>query len=338
MALTAFRLLLTLFFLMNLCVNSGFAQTSSDYLQFNDGSSPIVWIDQIPSLTQNKQTATLRTWFSNVLFGVQSNALIKPFAMVGSKSDSLWVLDQGSGSVLHYNKGLGQMPEVYLNNSQPFPSLIACCWLNSEHLLFTDSRLNQVFVLNTNSGETSIFCQVELQQPTGIACSVDGTKVWVVETAAHRISVFDNTGHRLKTIGSRGTDSGLFNFPTYLCSDKADHFYVVDAMNFRIQRFDSLGNFQSTFGQAGDATGYLARPKGIAIDTFGHIYIVDALFHTVQIFDQQGKFLYNFGNQGRGNGQFWMPSGIYIDELNTIYMADTYNARIQIFQLNEQKN
>jgi len=315
----------------------GFAQTNKFYTPSVTVEPPIIWVGQFPSENATDEVGSFLNWFDSFLFGQKNYPLVKPFSLIAQNPDSIWILNQGSGSIFQYTQGLTKSPHVYLNNNQPFPSLIACSLLDSKHLLFTDSKLNKVFVLDISTSKIKDFTEQKLNQPTGIVCSPNSKNVWVAETAAHKISVFNKSGKLLNTIGLRGTNSGEFNFPTFICLDNADNLYVVDAMNFRIQLFDSSGNFKRSFGQLGDATGYLARPKGIASDSFGHIYVVDALFHTVQIFNDQGKFLYNFGNQGKEKGQFWMPTGIYINSHNTIYIADTYNSRIQIFQLKNDK-
>ena len=175
-----------------------------------------------------------------------------------------------------------------------------------------------------------------LRQPTGIACDAAPDRVFVSDTAAHRIVVFRRTGEgaalRYETVfGTRGAGPGEFNFPTHLWWSDAGRLVVSDALNFRVQVLDGAGRFEGQFGRAGDASGDAARPKGVATDAAGNIFVVDALFHAFQIFDAQGRLLLGVGARGGAPGEFWLPTGIFIDA-GRIWVADSYNGRVQVFR------
>ncbi|MFC2086437.1 6-bladed beta-propeller [Bacteroidota bacterium] len=294
----------------------------------------IKWIGQYPLLDQNKKGKKFSEKFSEIVFGKKQPELIKPVSVFALNPDSLWIIDQGNGIILEIKDKKGEVPRVFHENPGYFLSLLGVCSIADNRILFTDSHLNNIFLLSGNSKEIKVLNDsLVLQQPTGIAYSKKNDEIWVVETAAHRISVLDSEGKPKRKIGNRGVGPGEFNFPTFIWIDNQGTIYIVDSMNFRIQIFDSRGNFQSSFGESGDASGYFARPKGIATDSNGNIYIADGLYHTVQIFNKKGEILYNFGAQGRDKGEFWMPTGLFIDHENYIYVADSYNSRVQIFQL-----
>lgn len=271
-----------------------------------------------------------------LIFGKDMDVVpVKPISVFAKSPEAFWVLDQGIGSLLEINKLEGKIPKSFKHK---YTSLVGLCATQDNELLFTDSGLDKILSFGLNDGKLSEWAEnVELVQPTGIAYSPLTEEIWVVETAAHRISVLNSKGEFIRRIGKRGIEQGEFNYPTFIWIDKSGKIYIVDAMNFRIQILDSEGKVISLFGQAGDATGYFSRPKGIATDSSGNIYIVDALFNAVQIFDQKGNFLYTFGQQGREPGRFWMPTGIFIDDQDYIYISDSYNSRIQIFHFAEGK-
>ncbi|MCF6346721.1 MAG: 6-bladed beta-propeller [Flavobacteriaceae bacterium] len=298
----------------------------------------VQWVSQFP-LFKGQKEVSKKGWFAKFIFGKKNTfKIIKPIDIIAINPDSFYILDQGVGTIFTINESKKKIPKVLKKNKVSFNSLVNFCSFTNDEILFTDSRLNKIFKLNESQKKLEVLNEnIKLQQPTGIAYSIISKEVWVVDTGAHRISVLNEQGELIKTIGKRGVASGEFNFPTSIWIDKIGNVYVIDAMNFRIQVFNKTGEVISIFGEAGNATGYFARPKGIATDSFGNIYITDALYHTVQVFDISGNFLYQFGEQGRGKEQFWMPSGIYIDEKNYIYIADSYNSRIQIFQLINEK-
>lgn len=258
----------------------------------------------------------------------------KPVAIHAIDSNNIWYVDQGNEILAQFIKGKMQTGKPFLRGKILFQSLVGISPGPGNGMLFTDSRLGNIYLLSKDTRSILVFNDTnKLRQPTGIAYSPVNHEIWVSETEAHCISIFDSTGKKIRSFGSRGTGPGEFNFPTSLCIDAAGNVYVVDALNFRVQIFNSEGKLLSMFGKTGNATGYFARPKGIALDSYGNIYVADALFNAVQIFDQKGNFLLSFGRQGREAGQFWMPSGISIDKEDNIYVADTYNSRIQRFKL-----
>ena len=171
------------------------------------------------------------------------------------------------------------------------------------------------------------------ERPTGLAVNEKTGELLVVDTIASEILRYDIDNYKFKgRIGGKGTESGMFYYPTNIFVSSDGNIFVTDSLNFRIQVFTPEGKFINAFGKPGDSPGYFARPRGAAVDSDGNIYVVDALFDNVQIFDREGKLLMAFGGPGSGYGEFWLPSGIFIDSKNRIYVSDSYNKRVQVFQ------
>ena len=293
----------------------------------------IRWVGEFPS-KENKENSGFMEKVSGIILGKRKAEITKPFAILGESPDNFWILDQGSGTIVKNSKGISEIPMAMRKENNTYPSLAGISSFQNNQILFTDSRLNKIFILSSDQREIKeLNDTLILEQPTGIAWSNINKEIWVVETKAHCITVLNPKGEIIRRIGKRGNGSGEFNYPTFIWIDRSGNIYIVDSMNFRLQIFNSKGEFLSSIGEIGDASGYFARPKGVATDSHGHIYVADALYHTVQIFNMEGEFLYYFGTQGHDREQFWMPGGIYIDENDFIYVADTYNSRIQIFQL-----
>ncbi len=301
---------------------------------FNSDTAIIRWVSQFPSSEGNIEKQNILKKIGNFLFGKKSTGVIKPISVLAKNPNSFWILDQGNRTLVEVNKNLAEIPKPFSKKTDYFTSLIGICSMPSNDILFTDSRSNKIYLLSEDSKRIKeLNDSLILDKPTGIAYSKTNKEIWITESGAHRISVLNENGKLIKTIGNRGGGPGEFNFPTHIWIDQTGNVYVIDALNFRVQIFDKNGEFVSFFGKTGDATGYFARPKGIATDSRGNIYIVDTLFHMVQVFNKSGKLLYYFGGQGRDKGHFWMPSGIFIDDEDFIYIADSYNSRVQIFQL-----
>jgi DNA-binding beta-propeller fold protein YncE len=293
----------------------------------------IRYLATLPSTDDGSNNSFFEKIF-NFITGYEPVVYNNPVNVTASGIEDVWIINQGDGSILRYSDGETEKASAFKKKSSPFPSIVGLCSLGKEGILFTDSRLNAVYLLSPDGKQFNLFFDtITLQRPTGVAYSEKTGEIWIVETGAHRISVFDKNGVRKNTIGKRGGGPLEFNFPTYIRIDASGKVYIVDSMNFRVQILSANGDFISSFGKQGDVTGTFARPRGIAVDSKGNIYVVDALFNNVQIFDDGGRLLYYFGSQGRGEYQFWMPSGIFIDKNDYIYVSDSYNGRVQIFQL-----
>lgn len=295
----------------------------------------IKWIGQWPSdeskLQEKKDS---KKQVLNFIIGKKKIILKRPVSVLASNQHSFWILDQGNNAVFQVDGDVGKIPHFIDKKNDNYTSLVGICKFHDKEILFTDSRSNKIFLVNTEKKECKVLNDtLKLNKPTGIAYSLLNKEIWVIETGTHRIVVLNEKGEIKKTIGSRGNANGEFNFPTHIWIDKKGNAYVTDAMNFRIQVFNNKGDVVSVFGSSGDKPGYFSSPKGVATDSYGNIYVADAMFHVVQVFDINGNFLYTFGSQGFDKGQFWMPSGMYIDDNDKIYIADSYNSRIQIFQL-----
>jgi DNA-binding beta-propeller fold protein YncE len=322
----------TCYCLIKACIiilNTFFCFTSID-AQANSEFS-IKWIQQYPSNVAGEKTS-FKDRISGFVFGKKPEEFIKPFSVVAVSPNQFWILDQGLGTIIEYQNSEGEASRSIKRANREFPSLVGMALSPEGDILCTDSRLNQVFLMNKKE-LSAMSDSITFNQPTGIAVSQKNGEIWVVETGAHHIKVLNRKGKLLKIIGGRGLAPGTFNYPTFIWIDRAGLVYIVDSMNFRVQILDQQGNYLFSFGENGDATGHMARPKGLATDSWGNIYVADALFHVVQIFDREGNYLYSFGGQGQETGEFWMPAGIFIDQQDFIYVADSYNARIQVFKL-----
>jgi len=258
--------------------------------------------------------------------------LIRPMAVV-AEGGVIYVADPGARAVHRFDEGRGRYLQVRLAADKPLPSPIGLARGGGGKVYLTDSALAGVFVIGQDSETaTAVPLQTRLIQPTGIAVDPDTGRLYVADTQAHQVYVFNADGTLRTTFGRRGEGDGEFNYPTLLWRDSKGRLYVTDSMNFRVQVFDSQGEFLAKFGKQGDGGGDMIRQKGVATDHDGHIYVVDALFHALQIFDGDGRLLLSVGGLGHGPGEFWLPTGLFIGEGDTVYIADSYNQRVQVLR------
>jgi DNA-binding beta-propeller fold protein YncE len=75
--------------------------------------------------------------------------------------------------------------------------------------------------------------------------------VYVTDTLNNRIQKFSNTGVFITEWGSKGSESGQFNFPLDVVVDSSGSVYVADSGNNRIQKFSNTGTYIRQWGTLG---------------------------------------------------------------------------------------
>ncbi len=203
----------------------------------------------------------------------------------------------------------------------------------NDNIYVSESVHRKVYSYNPDfSFRYSFGLDTTFKRPSGVAFDNINNRLYVVDTKAHDIKVFNDKGVLIHIFGSQGNKDGEFNYPTNVAVDNDGKIYIIDTMNTRVQIFDQNYNFVMKYGSADNVPGSFARPKGVALDSDNNVYVVDSAFDNVQIFNQQGQLLLFFGSAGRGVGEFDMPAGIFIDKTDKIYIIDQLNCRVQIFQ------
>ena len=260
------------------------------------------------------------------------NTLLRPLSGMVDAEGRIYVTDLGRGAVLVFDKPAGKLITwERARGGERFVSPVGITQGARNEILVSDSELRGVFRFNTEGEMLGEIGRDILERPTGLARDAKRGILYVADTRAHDIKVFNDDGQLMNVIGQRGEREGEFNFPTYL-SFVADKLYVTDTLNSRIQIFDPDGNFVSTFGKIGLNVGNLVRPKGVALDSAGNIYVIESLYDNMLVFDGKGRTLFALGGYGNGIGQFYLPADIWIDSHDQVYIADMYNSRITILQ------
>jgi len=201
-----------------------------------------------------------------------------------------------------------------------------------DRVLVADSELGLVAQLDRDGNPATSIGRGVLQRPTGLAYDAARGRIYVSDTYAHDIKVFDERGVLVSVIGRRGSGEGEFNYPTYLTLAGGE-LYVTDSMNSRIQVLSPEdGRVRLRFGALGLYVGNLVRPKGVAVDSEGNIYVVESYYDHLLVFNRRGEFLMGIGGAGQATGRFFLPSGVWVDSLDRVFVADTMNGRVVLFQ------
>lgn len=169
-----------------------------------------------------------------------------------------------------------------------------------------------------------------LDKPYGVA--VRGGKVYVGDTVARNVAMYDLNAHKYKRFGV--DDPGSLRMPFSIDIDAAGNIYVVDGSLKRVHVYSADGKFLRMLGQ--DLK--WSRPVGLAIDNARkRLYVVDAggvdsQEHKVRALDlETGKPLFEIGKRGDGPGEFNLPRDAVVGADGLLYVVDGGNFRVQVF-------
>lgn len=168
-----------------------------------------------------------------------------------------------------------------------------------------------------------------LAKPLSVAAR--GGRVYVTDTEARRVQVFDIARRRFFALGWRG--EGRLQKPAGIAVDALGNVYVADIGTRQVVMYDAWGLFKRRFGDPA----VLQRPTGVAVDAAGErIYIVDAGGvdsdrHEVRVHDADGRLLRILGGRGAEPGRFNLPTDAVVDADGTLYVLDAGNFRVQAF-------
>ena len=178
---------------------------------------------------------------------------------------------------------------------------------------------------------TPVHTITELNYPWGVAVSDDG-HVIVTENSGHCVTILDNEGKKVKSLGGEGGSGNVQFFCPRGVAITPDNFILVSDMNHRIQKISMDGDCIASVGEKGSGPLQFSGPAGIAISPItGQVYIAEWYNHRIQVLNPDLTFSRSFGSYGSANGQFIKPCNIAIDSQGLVYVTDRDNHRIQKF-------
>lgn len=283
--------------------------------------------------TGQSTARTLFAWVAGLVDAVDAQVVLqRPQTGVVDAAGRVLVTDVSRNAVFVFDEKAGRL-DVWDQASKTvrFKAPIGIALGRNAELLVADAELGRVFRLAPDGTPLGDFGAGLLLRPTGLARDAARGRVFVADTHAHDIKVFDDDGRLIARWGTRGDGPGELNYPTHL-SFSDGMLIVSDSLNARVQGFDSDGVATLRFGERGLYVGNLVRPKGVAADDEGNVYVVESMHDTLLVFDRQGRLLMSLGGTGQDAGRFYLPAGVWIDDRNRVFVADMFNGRVAVFQ------
>jgi sugar lactone lactonase YvrE len=263
--------------------------------------------------------------------------LLSPYGMAVNTKGNLYVADQRVGAIFIFNTETKDVDLIGNGRDASFGLINGVAIDDDDRLFVTDGKTKRVLVFDKNN---KVVDQIHegLIDPVGVAVDTENRQLYVVDTQADQVVVYDaDTLKEKRRIGTGGkkhelNTPGDFSLPSFVALDSDNNVYVTDTMNYRVEIFDADGKFISQFGRHCDGPGCFAHPKGIAVDSDGHIWVADPMIDLLQAFNRDGQLLGMVGGHGNQLGQFSSLDGVYIDKNNRIFTSEQYPGRVQEFR------
>ncbi len=273
-------------------------------------------------------------WIAGIVVGDQTPVVLqRPQSGTVDESGRIYVTDTSRQAVFVFDQTAGEL--LVWDKAEGLASFVAPVAVAlgpAGQVLVSDAELGIVARLDRKGNPQRSFGKGVLKRPTGVAYDAKRGLIYVADTRAHDIKVFDSEGRLVKTIGRPGEGDSEFNAPTHLAFAH-DELYVIDTFNNRVQVFSDGGEkLRLKFGTRGLYIGNLVRPKGVAVDSEGNIYVVESYYDRLLVFDKYGNFLMPIGGTGPETGRFYLPAGVWTDSGNRVFVADMFNGRVVLFQ------
>ncbi len=169
-----------------------------------------------------------------------------------------------------------------------------------------------------------------MQTPQCVAVDAQDN-IYVTDSDAGVIFVFEPGGKFLRAIGSLKGGEGYFKRPTGIAVDSAaQRIYVTDTLRDKIYVLDMQGTVLQTIGSRGEAEGQFNFPTELRLDG-PNLIVVDAMNFRVQVFDRAGAFQYAIGKTGDSPGAMFRPKAVGIDSEGDLYVVDALWGVVQVF-------
>ncbi len=155
--------------------------------------------------------------------------------------------------------------------------------------------------------------------------------IYVTDSDAGVIFVFEPGGKFLRAIGSLKGGEGYFKRPTGIAVDSAaQRIYVTDTLRDKVFILDLEGNVLGSFGKQGQGEGEFNFPTELRLDG-PNLLVVDAMNFRVQAFDRSGNFQYAIGKIGDSTGAIFRPKAVGVDSEGDLYVVDALWGVVQVF-------
>jgi len=176
----------------------------------------------------------------------------------------------------------------------------------------------------------------ELGKPFTMALDHDG-RIHVVDSAQHRLRIFDRNGTYIKTFGvdHLEADEAQRLFQTIRSVSFDSRGRAIMIAGGRVAIFDRDERWVRSYGEMGSLEpGMFQHPQfGTVVDQ-DRFLVVDTFNNKLQLFDRDGKWLHTIGSAGNLEDQLNLPYGVAFDKQERrLIVANAMQHKLAVYDL-----
>ena len=169
-----------------------------------------------------------------------------------------------------------------------------------------------------------------LDFPHGVVINTHQEMI-ISERGAHRVSILDMMGEKIRSFGSLGQSPDQIRHPRGIATDDSNSIYV--SSQDKVQKFTASGEFIKCIHQVGEKL--LDNPHGVTLFE-NRVYICDANNHCIRVFDLDLNYVQSIGSYGKGSGELMTPYDVKFDPAGNMYVVDYGKKNVQVMDTSGQ--
>ena len=168
-----------------------------------------------------------------------------------------------------------------------------------------------------------------INNPMCIAFSDNGD-MFVTSESDHCTHVYNSSGKKKTTIGSKGSGELRFDSPCGIAIS-GEVVYVAECGGHRIHKLTTGGEYRDTFGQQGSDVGQFNGRYGINISPEEKVYVADTENHRIQVFHSDWTLSHFIDGKVSGDGSFSFPKGVAFDISGDVHVTGCSSNSVTVF-------
>ncbi len=271
------------------------------------------------------------------------------FAAIIGEAGAVKLTDDGVIYVSSQREGtLLRIGESRIETFSLWPSVFVDADLGGIDLLADGSLV----VVNEGSGQVGIFDYAikprtlfsrtgdeagELKRPGPVAASVNG-RIYVGDARNRRISVFNDQGLYLFSIGRRGIRAYDLEGVEHIAIDAEENVYVLEGPT-RVSIFNRDGGLIERFevDTLREIFGGVPEFSAMTADLSGILYLGDRSSSRISEFDWRAREIRNqFGALGQSRTQYLDITALSVNNRSQLAILDRKNGKVEVFRLDSE--
>ena len=156
------------------------------------------------------------------------------------------------------------------------------------------------------------------------------TSMFVTSFDDHCIHVYDSSGKKKTTIGSRGRGEVQFESP-FGIDISGEVVYVPEWGGHRIHKLTTGVEYIGVFGKKGSGIGEFRGPTDVKISPDGKVYVADCCNKRIQVFHPDWTISHVIDGTVSGDGGFSCPFGIAFDLSGNVHVSGYSSSSVTVF-------